>query len=71
MDKTDITEENDLRTRVSVARKTIPTPYMPVYEFMFGIQSEDKKGRIRNVWNFRVTDETITKNFEALASKAK
>lgn len=66
-----ITATDDLRMRMAKIKGEIPKPYISIYEFKFGKLSEEEKNKVRNVYNLRITDETILKNFETIAKQTK
>lgn len=61
----------ELRMRMSDILDKIPSPYMGIYQFKFGKLSDKEKNKVRNVYNLRIVDEVIIKNFETIAKQAK
>jgi len=66
-----ISKTESLKDRMWRVKKKIRTPYVSVYEHLFGKQSKDSRDKIRQVFNLRVVDEKIIKNFEIIAKTAK
>lgn len=64
-------KEDQLRMRVAQAKAQIGRgkDYTTLYIYEFGEQTKKQLDRIRNVWNLRAVDETITANLEAIAGK--
>ena len=67
----EISEGDQLRMRMARIKGKIPIPFISIYEFKHGELSVEDKRKVRNVWNLRLLDEAIIKNFEKIAKEAK
>lgn len=56
--------------RVQNAKEVFPfLSYAPIYEYTFGNLTVSQYRKLKDVWNLRDSDETITKNIEFIVAK--
>lgn len=67
IDKTLLSDTDNLKVRMMKAKTQIPErSYVPLYEIYYGKQTPEQRLKIRNCFNLREADETITENIEKM-----